>query len=78
MQLSIELRGLVHRKIVDINTFSWVMLDQPQVVQDDDGLLHLDLDPTGEIRTPADMAQHSHVYLAARELWWRLDPLAAN
>ncbi|WP_229403454.1 hypothetical protein [Micromonospora okii] len=78
VQLTIELKGLVHRKIVDINTFSWVMLDQPQVVRDDAGLLHLDLDPTGDIRTPDDMAQYSHVYLAARDLRWRLDPLPAS
>lgn len=75
VRLTIELRGLVNWKVLDIGTFSWVLLDQFQVAWDDTKRIHLDLDPTGEPRTPAEMAQDSHVYLAARDLRWRIDPL---
>ncbi|MGV9215015.1 hypothetical protein ACTFTM_24405 [Micromonospora sp. RB23] len=72
VQLHIELSRLARWKVVDLGTFSWVLDDEPQLVQDEAGLLHLDLDNPGEERTVDEMAEHSHLYLAARQIRWAI------
>ncbi|GAA3223387.1 hypothetical protein GCM10010532_054650 [Dactylosporangium siamense] len=70
--LRLELSDVRDFRIIDVNTFSWVLLDDLHVVRDATGRLHLDLDNVArsDFRTPDQMAEESHLYFSAREVRW--------
>ncbi|GAA2378141.1 hypothetical protein GCM10010170_084050 [Dactylosporangium salmoneum] len=75
--LRLELGDVRDFRIVDANTFSWVLLDDLNVVRDATGRLHVDLDNVSraDFRTPDQMAEESHLYFSAREVRWAELPL---
>ncbi|WP_412541306.1 hypothetical protein R8Z50_01445 [Longispora sp. K20-0274] len=74
--LRLEFRHVRNYRIVDINTFSWVLYDSPHLAKDGTGLLHLDFDTTTpeDLRTPEEMGKASHLYFAARAITWTAVP----
>jgi len=76
--LHFELSDVRDFRVVDINTESWVLFDDPLVVRDAAGRLHLAFDHaiTSAIEPITDMAERSHLYFSAREIRWAEMPLS--
>nr|BFE56412.1 hypothetical protein GCM10020063_009380 [Dactylosporangium thailandense] len=70
--LLIGMLGVRDWRVVDVNTFSWVLFADPHLVHDSSGLLHVDFDTTipSDHRTPAQMASESHLYWSAKSVSW--------
>ncbi|GAA5192669.1 hypothetical protein GCM10023322_52780 [Rugosimonospora acidiphila] len=75
--LRLELSDVRDFRIIDVNTFSWVLLDDLHVARDATGRLHVDLDNVArsDFRTPDQMADESYLYFSARDVRWAELPL---